>query len=114
MNDFEREIARVTGPGLYSLEIGTLQVNLGLRCNQECHHCHLEASPRRTERMEWPTMESVLEAAKRARCRLIDLKGGAPELNPHFRRFVQVLSKGGHRVQVRTNLTVLLEPGREA
>ena len=114
MNDFDREILRVTGSGLYSLEIGTLQVNVGLRCNQECRHCHLEASPRRAEMMEWTTMERVLEAAKDARCRLVDLTGGAPELNPHFCRFVQRLSKGGHRVQVRTNLTVLMEPGMEA
>jgi len=113
MNDFEEEIVGVTGSGLYSLEMGTLQVNVGLRCNQECRHCHLEASPRRTEMMEWPTMELVLEAAKKARCRLVDLTGGAPELHPHFRRFVQALSKRGHRVQVRTNLTVLLEPGME-
>ena len=63
--------------------------------------------------MEWPTMELVLEAARKARCRLVDLTGGAPELHPHFRRFVQELSKRGHRVQVRTNLTVLLEPGME-
>jgi len=113
MNDFEEEIVGVTGSGLYSLEMGTLQVNVGLRCNQECRHCHLEASPRRTEMMEWPTMELVLEAARKARCRLVDLTGGAPELHPHFRRFVQELSKRGHRVQVRTNLTVLLEPGME-
>ncbi len=114
MNDFEREVVRVTGPGLYSLEIGTLQVNVGLRCNQECHHCHLEASPQRTEMMEWPTMELALEAARRAKCRLVDLTGGAPELHPHFHRFVEALSKEGYRVQVRTNLTVLLEPGMDA
>lgn len=113
MNDFEKEIVGVTGPGLYSLEIGTLQVNVGLRCNQECRHCHLEASPRRTEMMEWRTMELVLEAARRAGCRRVDLTGGSPELHPHFRRFIQTFSEGGYRVQVRTNLTVLLEPGME-
>ena len=113
MNDFERRIAEGGGVGLHSLEIETLQINLGLRCNQECSHCHLEASPRRTEAMEWPTMEMVLEAARSTRSRMIDLTGGAPELNPHFRRFVTALRKEGLSVQVRTNLTVLTEPGLE-
>jgi organic radical activating enzyme len=58
-------------------------------------------------------MELVLEASKRACCQLVDLTGGAPELNPHFRRFVKALCQEGIRVQVRTNLTVLLEPGME-
>lgn len=63
--------------------------------------------------MEWPTMQLVLGAAKSLHCKLIDLTGGAPELNPHFRRFVKALCQEGHQVQVRTNLTVLLEPGME-
>lgn len=63
--------------------------------------------------MEWSIMELVVEAARRANCQLVDLTGGAPELNPYFRRFVRVLRQGGHQVQVRTNLTVLLEPGME-
>jgi len=113
MNDFEKQIAENTGDGLYSLKIDVLQVNLGLRCNQQCVHCHLEASPLRTERMEWPVMELVLEAAKHSRCRLVDLTGGAPELNPHFRAFITALRKEGHRVQVRTNLTILQDPGME-
>jgi radical SAM/Cys-rich protein len=109
MNDFEKQI----GNGLRSIAIETLQVNLGLRCNQQCTHCHLEASPRRDEIMGWPVMEMVLEAAKRVRCQLVDLTGGAPELNPHFRDFVSALHRAGHQVKVRTNLTVLLEPGME-
>ncbi len=113
MNDFEKQITEPSGSGLHSLEIETLQVNLGLRCNQECIHCHLEASPHRSEMMEWPTMQLVVEAARSSGCQLIDLTGGAPELNRHFRRFVEVLRQDGHRVQVRTNLTVLLEPGME-
>jgi len=113
MNDFEKQIAAKSGDGLQSQKIETLQVNLGLQCNQQCNHCHLGASPGRKEMMEWPVMELVLEACKRARCQLVDLTGGAPELNPNFRRFVTALCRGGHRVQVRTNLTVLLEPGME-
>lgn len=113
MNEFEKQIAGVCDKGLHSLKIETLQVNLGLRCNQQCNHCHLEASPQRKEMMEWPTMQMVLVAAKTVGCKLIDLTGGAPELNPNFRRFVKALCQEGHRVQVRTNLTVLLEPGME-
>lgn len=113
MNDFENHIAGMSSNGLRSLKVEALQVNLGLRCNQQCTHCHLEASPSRTEMMEWSIMELVVEAARRANCQLVDLTGGAPELNPYFRRFVRVLRQGGHQVQVRTNLTVLLEPGME-
>jgi len=113
MNDFERQIASFTGVGLQSFNIDTLQVNVGLRCNQRCIHCHLESSPEREEMMDWSTMQLVLEATKETRCRLVDLTGGAPELNPHFRHFVTTLRQQGHAVQVRTNLTVLLEPGQE-
>lgn len=113
MNDFEKRIAKLGYDGLGSQKIEILQVNLGLRCNQQCIHCHLEASPSRTEMMEWPIMESVLEVARSVHCQLIDLTGGAPELNPHFRRFVKALRKEGHQVQVRTNLTVLQEPDME-
>jgi len=113
MNDFERKIATLGYKGLQSREIEILQINLGLQCNQRCNHCHLESSPQRREMMEWSTMERVLEAAREACCQLVDLTGGAPELNPHFRRFVKILSQEGHRVQVRTNLTVLLDHGME-
>jgi radical SAM/Cys-rich protein len=113
MNDFEKQISETTGNSLRSLKIETLQVNLGLRCNQQCRHCHLEASVHRTEMMEWTIMQLVLQAARSAGCHLVDLTGGAPEMNPHFRKFVTALRQEGHRVHVRTNLTVLLEPGLE-
>lgn len=113
MNEFERQIAGTNGEGLHSVKIETLQVNLGLLCNQRCTHCHLEASPQRDEIMEWDVMQLVLKAAKSARCQLVDLTGGAPEINPYFRRFVAALCQEGHPVQVRTNLTVLLEPDME-
>jgi len=113
MNDFEKKIAEVACDGLRSQTIETLQVNLGLRCNQACSHCHLEASPLRKETMEWSTMELILEAAGIADCKLVDLTGGAPELNPYFQRFVRALRGQSHRVQVRTNLTVILEASLE-
>lgn len=113
MNDFERRIAELGHHGLRSHAIEILQVNLGLRCNQQCIHCHVQASPLRTEMMDWPVMELVLEAAKSSHCRLVDLTGGAPELNPHLKPFIKALRKEGHQVQVRTNLTVLQGPGME-
>jgi radical SAM/Cys-rich protein len=113
MNDFEKRVKTVAGDALCSLDVEILQVNLGLKCNQECYHCHLEASSRRQEMMDWPTMELVLKAAREVGCRVVDLTGGAPELNPHFRRFLVALRQQGHPVQARTNLTALLEPGFE-
>jgi len=114
VNEFEKCVAQVAGEGLHSCELRILQVNRGLRCNQQCAHCHLAAGPERVEMMDWPTMESVLGAAGSGNCELVDITGGAPELNPHFRRFVSALRGQGRRVQVRTNLTVLLEPGLES
>jgi radical SAM/Cys-rich protein len=113
MNLFDEKIESSTGAALRAVSIDVMQVNLGLLCNQECLHCHLSASPRRTESMDWDTMFLVLAAADTARPGLVDLTGGAPELNPHFREFVDALTADGHAVQVRTNLTAMLTPGLE-
>lgn len=90
----------------------TLQANLGYRCNQSCIHCHVAAGPRRTEAMSWETMALLLEVASRQGVSTLDLTGGAPELNPHFRRLVRTARERGLHVIDRSNLTVLLEPGQ--
>ena len=113
MDDFKDLIEEIQGESLYSTGIDTLQVNLGYYCNQNCTHCHLECSPQRTEMMGWPVMEMVLSAAQSAQVKLVDVTGGAPELNPHFVRFIESLRDAGLSVQVRTNLTALTEPGNE-
>jgi radical SAM/Cys-rich protein len=113
MNEFERKIHELTGTGLSTNGIHTLQVNIGLRCNHTCTHCHVDASPQRTERMSRDTMQRVLSVARKMRPRLVDITGGAPELNLDLVWFVTALKDDGHSVQVRTNLTVLLEPGME-
>lgn len=113
MNDFDKKVHEATGAGLSSCGLRTLQVNVGFRCNQHCTHCHVDASPERKEVMDWETMELVLELAQRVRPGLVDITGGAPELNPDLERFITALRKDGHNVQVRTNLTVLLEPGQK-
>ena len=99
--------------GLLSVGIETVQVNVGLQCNQSCTHCHLECSPARDEVMDWDTMSTVKAAALRAGVSLVDITGGAPELNPHLRKFIADLQTSGLTVQVRTNLTVLLEESQE-
>ena len=91
----------------------TLQANLGYRCNQSCTHCHVAAGPKRTEEMRWDTMATLLAFADRHGIRSLDLTGGAPELNPHFRRLVVEARARGLRVIDRCNLTILGEPGQE-
>ncbi len=109
MNGFDEKIHASTGQELLGSEIDIIQVNVGLVCNQECVHCHVASSPRRKEVMSWEIMEHVIEAAAKAQCRQVDITGGAPELNPHFCRFIERLRQDRYQVQVRTNLTVLLE-----
>ncbi|MFP4356794.1 MAG: arsenosugar biosynthesis radical SAM (seleno)protein ArsS [Phycisphaerae bacterium] len=111
-NRFEA-LAQTDPEGLRGLGIETIQVNVGLRCNQSCRHCHLECSPARTESMDWETMAAVKAAALQAGASIVDIAGGAAELNPHLRRFIGALRQAQLDVQVRTNLTVLLEPGQE-
>ncbi len=113
MNQFNRVLSDVLDAGLTSTAIQTIQVNLGLLCNLNCRHCHVEASPKRSEVMTWATMKSVLRLAEALPTARIDLTGGAPELNPHFRQLVDAFCSQGHTVQVRTNLTVFYEAGQE-
>ncbi|MDT8446271.1 MAG: arsenosugar biosynthesis radical SAM protein ArsS [bacterium] len=85
-----------------------LQINLGLKCNLACVHCHVQAGPKRTEEMSWATMQQLAEWAQDRGIRQVDLTGGSPELHPHIRDFVDALSP--KPVQLRTNLTALLLP----
>jgi radical SAM/Cys-rich protein len=93
--------------------LSELQVNLGRLCNQACSHCHVDAGPKRTEIMTRATMVKILNWAKRSRVTQADITGGAPELNPNFRWFVDNMLALGASVTSRCNLTVLLEPGQE-
>jgi len=91
----------------------TLQVNLGCKCNQSCVHCHVNAGPKRTEQMDGSTIATVLRFLDAARVATLDLTGGAPELNPHFRHLVARARDLNVRVIDRCNLTILEEPGFE-
>lgn len=100
-------------PAINRRKLETLQANLGYRCNQSCTHCHVAASPKRTEEMSWETMATLLAFAARHDIRTLDLTGGAPELNPNFRRLVIEARAMGLKVIDRCNLTILSEPGHE-
>jgi len=100
-------------PEIYRDKLTTLQVNLGYLCNQQCLHCHVNAGPKRTEIMDKRNIECVLEYLSKSKVSLLDLTGGAPELNPHFRYLVSEVRKLGIRVMDRCNLTILMEPGYE-
>ncbi len=112
MNNFNQSVHQVLDEDLKSAAVQTIQVNLGLRCNLSCRHCHVEGSPQRTEVMTWETMQSVLRLAEALPQARVDLTGGAPELNPFFKQFVKALCEMGNPVQVRTNLTVFFEAGQ--
>lgn len=98
-------------PALKRARLETLQVNLGYLCNQSCLHCHVNAGPTRKEIMQRDTVDCVLDYLRAARIGALDLTGGAPELNPHFKYLVQVARGLGVRVIDRCNLTVLEQPG---
>jgi radical SAM/Cys-rich protein len=94
-------------------QLETLQVNLGYLCNQSCLHCHVNAGPHRREMMDLDTVETVLAFLQRADISTLDLTGGAPEMNPHFRYLVTSARSLGIKVMDRCNLTILMEPGNE-
>ncbi|NPV74036.1 MAG: radical SAM/Cys-rich domain protein [Pelotomaculum sp.] len=101
---------RMIKAGLFPLKstgISVLQVNIGRVCNLSCRHCHVEAGPDRTELMSRETILSCLEALAGADIPVLDITGGAPELNPHLPWLIEEAARLGRRVMVRTNLTVL-------
>ncbi|WP_085316125.1 arsenosugar biosynthesis radical SAM (seleno)protein ArsS [Derxia lacustris] len=101
-------------PPLRRRALDTLQVNLGYRCNQSCLHCHVDAGPHRSEEMSRATVDEVLAfLAANPGVTTLDLTGGAPELNPHFRYLVTAARGLGRRVIDRCNLTILEVPGHE-
>jgi radical SAM/Cys-rich protein len=109
-HDFETQL-RKAGIELPPLSIETLQVNITKLCNQQCRHCHVDASPARREMMSAEGLERCLEILeKHAAIRKLDITGGAPELHAGFERFVERARALGKHVMVRHNLTVQLDP----
>jgi radical SAM/Cys-rich protein len=106
-------LAATDFPPIRRRSLDTLQVNLGYKCNQSCLHCHVAASPQRTEMMDAEAVGLVLEVLQQRKVSTLDLTGGAPELNEHFRELVKQARALGVRVIDRCNLTILSEPGHE-
>ena len=100
-------------PAITRRKLETLQVNLGYKCNQSCVHCHVNAGPTRTEMMSLETINDVLAFVQASHVGKLDVTGGAPELNPHFRDLVRAARDLGVHVMDRCNLTILEQPGQE-
>ena len=100
-------------PAIRRRRLETLQVNLGYKCNQSCVHCHVNAGPTRTEMMSRETVLEVVAFIEASRVMTLDITGGAPELNPHFRMLVSAARGMRAHVMDRCNLTVLEQPGQE-
>ena len=111
---FDKYLARAGCPPLRRSRVTTLQLNIGKRCNLACHHCHVESGPKQTEAMDLRGAQRVLELlAASPDVETLDITGGAPELNEHFRFLVVGARALGRRVIDRCNLTILFEAGQE-
>lgn len=106
LNDFSLTL-REHGIELVRGKTDTLQVNVGLLCNQMCKHCHLDAGPGRTEIMDLPTVRAVAEFARRGGFQVVDVTGGAPELNPQILEMIEIFSASAQRIMFRSNLTLI-------
>jgi radical SAM/Cys-rich protein len=104
---------KIRFPAIRRGKLETLQINVGYRCNQSCVHCHVNAGPNRTEEMTGEVADLVLDFLRRQKIPALDITGGAPELNPHFRRLVREARKLGVKVMDRCNLTILEQPGQD-
>ena len=113
MRDSWPLLERIPFPPIKRGRLDTLQVNLGYRCNQSCVHCHVNAGPSRTEEMPAEVIDVVLAFLAGKRIATLDITGGAPELNRHFRRLVSAARGLGVQTLDRCNLTVLEEPGQQ-
>lgn len=99
--------SRLPEGALTPASLSTLQVNVGKMCNQTCKHCHVDAGPTRKEIMSRETMELCLRALDQHAFKAVDLTGGAPEMNPYFRWFVEEIRRRKIHVMVRCNLTII-------
>ena len=100
-------------PRIYREKVETLQINLGYLCNQACLHCHVNAGPTRKEQMTLDTIEEIVQLIDNVKPKMVDLTGGAPELNVHFKYLVTQITKRRISIIDRCNLTILSEPGQE-
>jgi radical SAM/Cys-rich protein len=112
-SNFAVRIAQQGWAGLSPAKLEIFQINVGKLCNMTCRHCHVDAAPDRREIMDLETVEACLRALDQTEAHTVDITGGAPELNPHFRYLVDQCVARGKQVIDRCNLTVLLLPTLE-
>ena len=105
---FESKLHATGNYPLRPIKTEILQVNIGKMCNQTCRHCHVDAGPDRKEIMTREVMQQCIDAVKNSDFNMVDLTGGAPEMNPDFRWFVEELDKAEVNIIVRCNLTIIL------
>jgi radical SAM/Cys-rich protein len=110
---FKDTLSEVCSGSLVSVDIKILQVNVGYLCNMACKHCHANAGAERQEIMERENIEAVLRVLEETDINILDITGGAPEMNPYFTHLVREARRIGKHVMVRTNLTIFFEEGKE-
>lgn len=113
MHDVYPLLKKTDFPDIYRGILKTVQINLGYKCNQSCLHCHVNAGPARKEMMSIETIKDIISFIKKNKIKVVDLTGGAPELNHHFEYIITQARKLGCHIIDRCNLTVLLEPGKK-
>ena len=107
------EITKTKFPEIKRDYLDTLQINIGYKCNQTCTHCHVDASPTRTEMMSNQIIKLIPKVIKANNIKMLDITGGAPELHPKFKQLVREVRSLNVEVMDRCNLTILTEPGYE-
>jgi radical SAM/Cys-rich protein len=112
MNETLPLLEPTTFPAIIRRQLQTLQINIGLRCNLACLHCHTNSNPYRKEAMSAENIDLVIDFLRRSNVRIVDITGGAPELHPQFRDLISRTRDLGVHVMDRSNLTVLEEPGQ--
>ena len=105
---FQEKLENIGLDPLTPTNLDIFQINMGKMCNQVCKHCHVDAGPDRKEIMTRETMGQILEVLQDIDVKTVDLTGGAPEMNPDFRWFVEQLSALGKEIIVRCNLTIIV------
>jgi len=114
MNAFITKLAEISEKVEYRSRLKILQVNMGNLCNQHCKHCHVGASPNGKNIMSKETIDNILSFLGKDKGQILDITGGAPEMNPNFEYFVSSAHKIADKIIVRSNLTVIFEPGKES
>lgn len=113
MHETLPHLNKMNFPLIERSSLDTVQINIGLKCNQQCVHCHVNSSPKRTEMMSPETIESVKSFLIKKNIQTLDITGGAPELHPEFKSLVSFAKEHSVNVIDRCNLTILFEPGMD-